>query len=338
MKRTTLILFVLFAVLGSGTAWYLWQKPQGEASKSTLNVEHMRFAVEKDAIHKVFIADREGNQSTVERRGDHWMYNGEHRVREAAISNLLLAMSTLKVKYRPSRESIDFITKWMATHGIKVEAYGKDGELLKSYYIGRDDEDGTATFMVMDGADEPFAMHRPGLNGSLRPSFFLIKDEWREKIVYRETPEDIVSVSVEYPMQRNKSFRLERDGEGFNVSPYYEITPRLNKPYRKGTADAFLQNFEKIQAEGFTNQHTFKDSLLTKIPFAVVSVKLKDGTEKTTRYIPFHGVNRYGKLVPPNFDEPILRYHVDCNWGDFMLVQHPFLKNVFVSYDHFFES
>ncbi|MCB9291127.1 MAG: hypothetical protein H6560_27730 [Lewinellaceae bacterium] len=63
--------------------------------------------------------------------------------------------------------------------------------------------------------------------------------------------DNIQSVSIEYPKQRNQSFILEDTPDGYEVRPFYDITPRIRRPFRKGSAEAFLVNFESVGAEAF---------------------------------------------------------------------------------------
>ena len=62
MNRT-LILLIVFLILGGGTAWYLLNK---EDDKTTLAGLDRDFAVENVAqIHKIFLANRADNSTTL---------------------------------------------------------------------------------------------------------------------------------------------------------------------------------------------------------------------------------------------------------------------------------
>ena len=118
MNRT-LILLIVFLILGGGTAWYLLNK---EDDKTTLAGLDRDFAVENaDDIQKIFLADRHGSKVTLQRSGDHWIYNGEHRARPNAIENLLDAITRVQMKYKPPRAAVKPMIESLATEGIKVE-------------------------------------------------------------------------------------------------------------------------------------------------------------------------------------------------------------------------
>ncbi|MEM9920387.1 MAG: hypothetical protein AAF990_19980, partial [Bacteroidota bacterium] len=64
----TLILLLLFVVLGGGTAWFLMQKPD---AKMTVLQEERAFHIDNpDEVYKIFLADRRGNKTTLERKSD----------------------------------------------------------------------------------------------------------------------------------------------------------------------------------------------------------------------------------------------------------------------------
>ncbi|MCB9291126.1 MAG: hypothetical protein H6560_27725 [Lewinellaceae bacterium] len=51
----------------------------------------------------------------------------------------------------------------LATEGMKVELYDKDGGLLKAYYVGGSTSDERGTYMIMEGAEQPYVpTFRPG--------------------------------------------------------------------------------------------------------------------------------------------------------------------------------
>ena len=337
MKKT-IILLVIFVVLGSGTAWYLTSGKKNEKTTYKKTAE-MDFAVDANEVYKIFINDRKGNKSLLTRNGDHWLIDNKHKVRPSAIAMLLNAMSRLEVKYRPPKTAYENIINDFATIGIEVEAYNKNGDLIKNYYVGNGDHDGTGTYMIMADSDEPFAMSLPGFKGSLRPRYFLVGEDWRDRAVFSEKAEDIQSVTVEYPKQRNKSFRLERVGDkDYTIEPFYEGIPLITRDYAKGKAEKYLSNFESLVAEAFQNDNEKRDSISALVPFCHITVTKKDGEVKSVRFFPYTRVDKYGNPIPEPAGYPVFRMNADCSWGDFMLVQQNVFKDVFWSYESFFET
>ena len=336
MKRT-IILIAIFAILAGSTAWYLYNKKDDGKSTYKKTAE-MDFAVEPDEIYKIFINDRAGNKSLLTRQDDHWLLDNKYKVRPTAISGLLYTMRHLEVKYRPAKAALQNIINDFATFAIEVEVYDKNNNLIKNYYVGKTDQDGSATFMIMAEAEEPFAMHIPSFDGSLRPRYFLKGEEWRDRSVFSEKAEDIESIYVEYPKQKNKSFKLSKSGSSYNIEPFYEATPTINRSYLKGMAEKYLSGFESMVAEGFQNDNLKKDSIRALVPFCNITITKTDGEVKSVRFFPYTKVDKYGNPVPDPEGYPFFRLNADCSWGDFMIVQQEVFKKAFWSYESFFEK
>ncbi|MEZ4906911.1 MAG: hypothetical protein R2771_04540 [Saprospiraceae bacterium] len=59
----------------------------------------------------------------------------------------------------------------MTYGGIKAEIYNKDGEILKSYYVGGSPQNSIGTYFLMTGAASPLVMTMPGFTGNLKVRF-----------------------------------------------------------------------------------------------------------------------------------------------------------------------
>jgi len=334
MKRLS-ILLGLFLLLGGFTLWYL---NSGKTEKSTVLGWDRQFKVEDASqIHKIFIAKRTGETTTLERRGDGWVYDGKYPVRPDAIENLLEAITTVRIKYLPPKAAYEHIISDLATRGIKVEIYDRNGRNLKTYYVGGTTPDERGTYMIMEGAEQPYVVELPLLEGQFRVRYELTGDAWRDRTIFAEKPEAIAEVAIEYPKQRNKSFRLRRNGKNFEVEPFYPSTPRLELPYQPGSGEAFLRGFRQIIGEGYENDYAKQDSVLQTVPFANIYLKTIDGHEKQVSVYPFPSLDAWGNLK----SNVIERMYADVRRDtlrDFMLVQYRVFEKIFWGYDHFFKK
>ncbi len=325
-------LLILFVLLALATGWYFFGKA-GDG-KSTLGWDR-NFKVEnEDEIYKIFIARRDSITTTLERQGDHWIYNGKYKARPNAMHNVLEAITKLELKYVPPRAAYDNIIREMAARGIKVEVYNKAGKLLKSYYVGGVTADARGTYMLMEGSEQPMVMGLPNMDGQIRTRYDMVGDEWRDRTVFGYDADDIQAVSIAYPTNRNKSFKLKRQGDGFVVEPFYDNQLRINRPVDKGSAEAFLYGFESLMAESFINDQPNKEELNQLLPFAVVSVTDKKGNEYQVKFIPRHRLN--AATGEPTTDI-VERYYLFDNHGELLLGQHRVFKKIFWPYEAFFE-
>lgn len=332
MRRTWLLL-LLFAALGAG-AYYATQFKKKSAVGSTVEWD-MDFAVkDTSSIHKVFLADRNGRTVLLERTPSGWMYNQQFPARETAIQVLLETLGKVKVYYIPPEAAEPTMIKSLAAEGIKVEVYGKDPQKpLKVYYVGGVTADERGTFMMMDGAERPYVVHLPAFTGQVRVRYMLGDDNWRDRGIFKEKPEEIQSISVEYPQKKSGSFRLEKLAEAkYEVKPFFSTTPENKSLRRKGVAEGYLLQFENCTAEAFETENPFRDSVSALVPFAIVTLKKADGSEKQVRFWPTK-IDYDGQARPY-----VNRYFAEVNRKDFMLVQHRVFEQIFKEYDFFFDG
>lgn len=332
MKRT-LLLAALFTLLGIA-AWYvLTQKNQ----KTSVDVSwDMDFGVpETSKIHKIFIADRKGQTATLVKEKNQWRYNGQFSARPTAIQSLLETIAQVRVQYAPTEAAKPSLIKSIASEGIKVEIYDEDGKQIKCYYVGDITTDERGTYMIMDKSENPYVVQVPGFIGQLRVRYMLGDDNWRDRAVFSEKPEEIESVVVEYPQQKSQSFKIMKTKPlTYEVTPFYSTTPILKGPQRKGVPEAYLLQFESLISEGFENKNQVRDSVRALVPFVIITVKNKEGVETKARFWPVE-VDQ----DPVTGQTFIVRYFTDLNDGAlFMLTQHQVFGPVFRGYSFFFDA
>ena len=332
MKRTWLLV-ALFLVLGAGAYYAIRQKKTQTGSHVSWDMD---FAVKNPQdITRIFLADRSGQTATLERMpGGAWEYNGRFPARPTAVQLLLETIASLNVLYIPPKAAETAMVKSLAAEGIKVELYGKKGEKIKSYYVGGVTNDERGTFMIMDGAEQPYVVHVPSFIGQLRVRYMLGDDNWRDRAVFAEKPEDIQSISVQYPQQKSESFRLEKtDKASYTVRPYFSTTPAVTRPQRKGVAEAYLLQFERLGAEGFETNNPVRDSVTALVPFAIVTVTKTGGAEKRARFWPVSVEERVR-----GGGQYVVRYYTDVNEGEsFLLTQEQVFGPIFRGYHFFFQ-
>ena len=334
MKNKNLLLLALALLLGGVTFWYVQYK-----RNTNLNGYDFEFAVKDTAnIHKIFLADRKGKRITLTREStSEWKVNGTYKARKDALDNLLTTIARVELMYRLPRNAVEHVVKDIASEGRKVEIYDKNNRLLKAYYVGGSDADGYGTHMMLDGSNEPYVTHIPSFVGNLRVRYFTEILDWRDRYLFTLAPDDIQSVSVDYPLQKAKSFKLERKGRDFDIKPFYDITPKINRPMTKGLVESYLIGYKKLGIEGFENGLPQTDSVKAALPFAIVNVKTIKGEDRTLRFHPIVPTGNGGAvLVSFNGKTVVERYYLEDSNGDLDLVQHLLFEKIFWAYESFF--
>lgn len=341
MKRT-LILLVVFLLLGGGAFWYM--STDDDRNKMTLAGSDRDFALkDMSQLHKIFIAGRKGERTTLVRDDSGgWNVNGEGRANPQVVEPLLEVFRNIRIKYKPSDNALKNMVNVLATQGKKVELYDKEGDLLKAYYIGGATANERGTYVILDGAEQPYVAEIPGFSGNISVRFSRTGDEWRDKTLFAEEVEDIKYLSVEYPKQKNQSFILEAKGGDYNIKPFYDITPEIQRPFREGSVEAFLVNFKSVGAEAFRNKHSGRDSILQTLPFC--SVTLVNTAEDTTRAVFYPIIKETTTTQDRKTGDYVTsggyldRYFVLRNQKDFMLAQHIVVQKIFWGYGSFYQD
>lgn len=331
--NNTLRLLLLFLLLAGITFWYT----QKNDSKTTVAKTDRDFAIPNIAsVHKIFIADRNGQTATLEKKANHWQYNKKWKASPNAIQNLLNTIQKVQLKYIPPNAAVEHIVKDIATNNIKVELYDKVGENLKTYYVGGVTNDELGTYMIMEGSNNPYVTYMPGMEGSLRVRYILDEWKWRDKTLFEENMEDIQSVTMEFPKQKSNSFQLIRQEKDFELTPLFETTTNRGTP-KKGQIEKFLRGFDKLVAEAFENGHAQRDSIINQLPFCILTLQRTDGEQKELRLHPIIKKDRLGRLMQRD-DEKLLieRYYANVNKEDLMLIQELVFGKVLWGYSYFF--
>lgn len=297
---------MLGAALVLVAAIFLLRQADGNSSQGTRMVDDRQFKVENvDQVGKIFLADRRGNTTTLERAADGgWMLNGTHKAYDNAMKNLLDAISRIDMQFIPANKAVPGIIKNLASEGIHVELFDRGGDKIKGYYIGGSTNDERGTFAIMEDAEQPYVVHLPSWTGNLRFRYNLIGDEWRSRLLYNTNLSDIQLASVEYPTRRNRSFVLERaEDDNWTVGPFYE-TGQAVREVPRGRAERFLVNFEEsylVQYANFSLEE--KSELIRRLPYAIIRIERKDGSEKTVKVFP--RVDKTMEAMDPNTDATV---------------------------------
>ncbi|MEM1119666.1 MAG: hypothetical protein AAGJ18_04415, partial [Bacteroidota bacterium] len=318
-----------------GAAYFLLSK---EDTKTTILTKERNFAVPNiDQVHKVFIANRNGESVTLERKPNHWQLNGKYRANPNPVQILLNTIQKVKIKYTPANAATQNIINDIATNNIKVEIYDKNNQPLSVYYVGGTTNDELGTHMIKEGAETPFVTYLPGFEGGLRVRYSPRERDWRDKAIFREQLQAIESVSVEYPKQKNKSFKIERENGTFSLKPFYENTPKAKKPTPSGQIERYLIGYERLIAESFSNEYEHKDSIKQLLPFSIIRLKTKGEPQKVVRLHPIIKRAKNGQMILDDSGTAIIeKYFADVNGEDFMLIQQLIFGKILWSYDSFF--
>jgi len=335
MKNKKLIL--LFIILAPAAIWFLMHN-----DKSTLKDAESGFAIsDTSSVTKIFIADMKTNSVLLERIEGGWLLNDKHSTNTKVVDLLLETMQKIKVKAPVPIAARNNVVKRLSSIGIKVEIYQKVyrinimdkykffpyEKMTRVYYVGDATPDNLGTYMLMDGAPEPYITHIPRFRGFLTPRFSPKADDWLNHQVFNQNLSDISSVSIEFLGKPEESFKIDITDSYGNY--------KLTKLYDNSVIDRydtlkllnFLTSFSDLRYETRLNNlmtPILIDSI-TNSP-ALFEITLIEDNNDTVfvkgfakRALPEEiKEEAYFELIPDDRD----RFHALINDGDdFVLMQ-----------------
>lgn len=259
MKKNLLYAFILVALLGF--AWWLTQQDD----RSTLDPLETSFNVtDTAAVDRIFIADKAGRTILAERQPEgYWMVNNTYRARPDVIEYLLATLLQMQVKSPVPRAAIDNVKSLIASVGKKVEVYSQ-GKKLQVFYVGHATIDSRGTYVIKEGAELPYIVQMPGWEGYISPRFFTNLEQWRERVLFRLSPDSIQEIKVRFYTNPSQDYILrmpqERRFQLLSADGKTEYVVNLDK------AKAAFRGPSKFVVEGFENRSPMRDSILEAAP------------------------------------------------------------------------
>lgn len=338
MKKTILLL-ILFLLIGGVTYFYIQQAPDkgssGKGWDTSLTV------ADTDKIHRIFIAKKTGQKFNLEKKKDGWYVDDKYRVRPAKIDYIFETLERQRVKFIPTKGASENAVKSIASTGIKVETYDAAGNTILNFYVGGMTSDERGTYMIKEGSNQPYVMHIPSWEGGLRVRFWDEPENWRDRSVLRWNPKNIEYVKVDYPRNKSQSFEITKEANTYQVRPVYDVTAVSKKAANPAAIQEYLKLYKSKISENFLNDLPARDSISNLIPFCEITVKGKGAKDQTVSFFPERIDMEYEM---PNVPGQVLankgtveRYYANNSYGDFQLVQQLVFGKLFVPYSYFFK-
>lgn len=290
MKNRSSLIVITILTLACAASYYLYKN---KTSGSTVDKDKSDFKIEDTAsVTKIFIADKNNHSITLERTKTGWVTTHKYPARADAITLLLYTMKMLDVKSPVSKNAKPGVINYMVGHAVKVQVY-KGDDLIKQYYVGHENAENDATYMILTNLDngenyeDPFLMCIPGFQGYLSSRYFINEDEWRERVIINYTPPQLKALKLEFAEHPDSSFVIK-----LNSTTSFELQ-KLNGtpiPFDEAKMKQYLAYFQNISYEKLLTNATSKliDSVLNAAPFIKMSITdVKNNTRQ------FNFVRRY---------------------------------------------
>ncbi|MEJ2595388.1 MAG: DUF4340 domain-containing protein [bacterium] len=322
---------------------------------STLTERESNFAVEDTAsVVGIFIADKNDNEIMLERKDHGWLLNGKFETNTRMVDMLLGTLKKIKVRSPVSLASHNNVIRRMAAIGKKVEIYQmvyrinlfdriklfKHKKRTRVFYVGDATQDNLGTYMLMEGAENPYIVYLPSFRGFISTRFTPRPDDWKSHVIFNKRLTDIQSVTVKFTREPENSFKVESAGISGDFDLYklsgrekvasYDTLKLLNflTSFRDLRYESRLNNsMSPVRIDSIIHSPTLFEIDLTTQGGDTIHVSMfekKAATEKET--------NMLISQIPVDFDR---MYGLINEGEDFVLLQYYVFDKVLYPLSHY---
>lgn len=272
-KRSSLfIIGALLLLIGISIFIYLTK-----GKTSTMDEDSRSFKIKDTAsITKIFIADKNGNKSLLQRTAKGWVVNNKFACRTDAILNLMEVIKHVDVKMTVPKQAIDATLKTMSANAIKVEIYAGE-DLIKQYYVGHEPQGAEGSYLLLTNTEtgenykDPYLCCIPGFVGFLKPRYIANENEWRDRVVINYTPPQLRQIKVDYYNLPDSSFAINL----LNTTTFKLVdTKNKELAFNETKLRQYIAYYQNLSYEFlFTGQDKrLEDSLALQKPFCKITI------------------------------------------------------------------
>lgn len=288
------------------------------------------------SVDRIEIWDKTPDTVVLSRENGRWMVNGKYPARPDAVDVLLETFHRMELRNFPQQSALPTIVQSLSTYGKEVTVYA-NGDEVKHFYVGTETPDMLGTYMMLHGADQPYAVHIPGFNGYLSSRFFTREDLWRDRTLFGLEHRDLREVRMRYFDSTSASVALTRADDGSYAVYHLLANGQKGAPLaqpRDLSVQAAFAAYRTLMYEGMIipSDKVFgkQDSLRKSQPVFELYLRSKDQDWTLTAYhvpgdpeaVPFEG-------APASRFDPD-RYYAFVSDGRFVLIQrHGFQSALF---------
>jgi hypothetical protein len=290
MKKNRL-LFLLTLILVIIGVLFLINK-----NLSTLDDKESGFAIQDTSlVTKIFMVDKNNNSVKLEKEASgRWIINDQFLAHEYNMGMLLGTMKDMTVRYPvPMAQRANVITRLASIarkveiyeEGYRINLFGKIKflsyeKLSRTYYVGDATQDNMGTYILMEGADQPFVVYLPRLRGFIYTRFSTMEDDWRDHTIFNTPIQDLASVKLEFIEEPEESFIVKADNAGnLSLTTLIDNQPKIYDTLRMLQ---FVTAFKNINYESVLNnklEPEYIDSIASRPMAHILTLTDKNGKE-----------------------------------------------------------
>lgn len=263
------------------------------SNTSSLRVDKRQFAIEDTtSINQITLQNRNLEKIKLYRDKDEkeWILNDSIKANQYLINLLLKTIKEIRIKSPIARAALPNIIKRMAIQHTKVEIW-VNKKKKHVIYIGGETPDQLGTYMMIEGAIEPYVVHIPGFNGYLSSRFSCKTHLWRSKELFHDNIQ-----FAEYTLQSE------------TIKTNFIISNHNIKYLQNIYCESYLINHDQFNI----------DEIKNRTPFCSIQIKTVDDKKQTLFCIRKKPVNKQ-KYIEHQYDRE--RFYGIIN-NTIMLIQY----------------
>lgn len=193
-----------------------------------------------ESITKIFIADKQNNQVTLQRVADSthdtmWTVDEIYPASQPMVDLLLETLHDMRIRQEVNKNAVPQAIKLLSARAVKVEVYQRKyfinwfkgkfhlfphEKRTATYFVGHETQDMMACYMFRKGDKIPYIIHIPGFRGYLTPRFVADPMSWRSHNIVHWDIHHLQEVKLDIPALPEESFAIHRNGDNFT----FELT------------------------------------------------------------------------------------------------------------------
>jgi hypothetical protein len=295
-QKSLIILFVLFIIAGV----YFFSN-----SKGSLNLRNSSFEIETpENVTKIQISAPDKNL-LLEKDLHKWKVNGKYTATEKSVDNFLMAINRVVASTPVSKTEKEQVASILKADGITVEIFKKK-RTIKKYYVSKSEMNKNKTYMMMHNSSEPFIVRIPSFKGLVADLYIIDENYWRDKTIFDYQPQNISSISVEYPENMSKSFRVTNYNDGTFAIQELNNNAFIEE-FNVDNVARYFTYYQRIVFEDVTRDinKNYTDSVIQSQPFSIITVEDIQGVKNkiaTYRKPSEKRVDEFGQNIKFDYD------------------------------------
>ena len=274
--KLKIIIISIIVILSIIVAYLIFSDKESSISKSKTD-----FAINDTSIINKIIITKDKQQIIISKKNNKWKLNQNQGINSNKIQKLLVSITLIKLKTPiPNKAQAALLKKLRKSK--KIEFYNNEKK-IKSYFIGEQISDKSGNYMLLENAEEVFAIYIPSFKMDLSTIFSLDEYYWKSKVIFEYNFSEINSIELIYPAEQQNSFYIKHNENDFTLKNLKENNS--NRKYIEDKIVSYFSHFKNIKYEKIYSQNNNSsiDSLQNIEPLFIISVTDKENNINTIK-------------------------------------------------------